>query len=418
MLASLRKYYTQDEKSISLFFLGTIFLFLSLYLTIGSGSFELWGASFLSLLILWKYPSKGALFSIILVAVAALWSHLFVTDTHLWQLGLEFSVLSSLLVMALTSKDLEESILKIKEKLVVDLEKQGEADQKFSNYSAELEKEKEAIFESKSEVERALSSSKEENGKLQHLIDTMNETGKELARGREALLSDLNDKAQNVCVLKRELEELQKNSHLPTDSERINRENQNLLIEVNAAKSELHKNKKEREEITNLLAQEKIKRNASDTKCESLVKEYNQLKQEKNLKTVSPSEIAQLKKLNADLQKSLSEKVDRLGTLHQKVEDLKQIEPVYFQLRKQFEEKNQVLHEARSQLFRTESEIMSLERKNQSLEQRFDPAIEKLLGEMSEIDQELELFKSENEELIGLITKLSQPEEKGPDLFY
>lgn len=79
------------------------------------------------------------------------------------------------------------------------------------------------------------------------------------------------------------------------------------------------------------------------------------------------------------------------------------VELKYNQLRKQFEEKNQILHETRKELFHKDTELQTLK-----LQQEIpvDPLIKPMQQEMEDLHQETSQLREENQELQDLISAL------------
>lgn len=64
------------------------------------------------------------------------------------------------------------------------------------------------------------------------------------------------------------------------------------------------------------------------------------------------------------------------------------IEPLYRQLKEQFEKKNEILHETRGALFRAETELASLQKEKEEWGMTTDPLAQDLLGELARLEEE------------------------------
>ncbi len=72
--------------------LGPVFLIISLFLAAQKAyNADLYLIAILSLGLCYRYRQKGMAFSLFILAVGALFKHIFVVDGHIWQLGLELS---------------------------------------------------------------------------------------------------------------------------------------------------------------------------------------------------------------------------------------------------------------------------------------------------------------------------------------
>lgn len=91
---------------------------------------------------------------------------------------------------------------------------------------------------------------------------------------------------------------------------------------------------------------------------------------------------------------------EQIGFLQEKMQSLAQIEPLFKQLKNQFDEKNKVLHQTRSDLFKADTELKTLHiEKEQSAQ--FIPE------EIIQLDEELVRLEEENQELQDLVSVLS-----------
>jgi chromosome segregation ATPase len=96
---------------------------------------------------------------------------------------------------------------------------------------------------------------------------------------------------------------------------------------------------------------------------------------------------------------------EKLKFAEEKMVHLSQIEHLYLQLKKQFEEKNQVLHKARSDLFKVETEFERLKIEKASLE--LNPIPKEVTFELEYLSKEVQALEDENRELQDLISVLS-----------
>ncbi len=113
------------------------------------------------------------------------------------------------------------------------------------------------------------------------------------------------------------------------------------------------------------------------------------------------------------LEKERAELLEQLAHAQEKSHALSQIEPLYKQLKKQFEEKNQILHQVRSELFKTDTELQKLQMEKQQAALQFNPVPPELTNELEALDLKLQELEEENRELQELITLLS-PLEASP----
>lgn len=92
---------------------------------------------------------------------------------------------------------------------------------------------------------------------------------------------------------------------------------------------------------------------------------------------------------------------------------LSQTEPMLRQLKKQFEERNQTLHETRSELFKVDTELKRVAMEKVALE--LNPIPKEFEAELLSLGEKVTFLEDENQQLQELIEKLmagSQDEEK------
>jgi hypothetical protein len=85
-----------------------------------------------------------------------------------------------------------------------------------------------------------------------------------------------------------------------------------------------------------------------------------------------------------------------------------QIELLYQQLKAQFEEKNQILHQTRAKLFQSDTELQTLQKKLQEKEFETQPLFNEMNEEVGLLAEEMFALQCENQELQTLISYLMQ----------
>ncbi len=91
---------------------------------------------------------------------------------------------------------------------------------------------------------------------------------------------------------------------------------------------------------------------------------------------------------------------EQIGFLQEKMQSLAQIEPLFKQLKNQFDEKNKVLHQTRSDLFKADTELKTLH-----IEKEQSASI--IPAEIVQLDEEIVRLEEENQELLDLVSILS-----------
>jgi hypothetical protein len=94
-----------------------------------------------------------------------------------------------------------------------------------------------------------------------------------------------------------------------------------------------------------------------------------------------------------------------LAHVREKALHLSQIEPLFHQLKKQFEEKAHVLHQTRSHLFAADTELQKLRMEKAALE--LNPLPKEVECELQDFGKQIEFLEEENIQLQELVTLLS-----------
>ena len=97
-------------------------------------------------------------------------------------------------------------------------------------------------------------------------------------------------------------------------------------------------------------------------------------------------------------------------------EQYRRIEGSFEQLRKQFDEKEQVLHHTRTELFRIEGKLFVKEREEENQQCELDPQEEKLVAEFHDLEEEKEELEKENLLLQDIIQILNEKLQPSPTL--
>lgn len=278
---------------------------------------------------------RGFAYALILLGVTAFIMHGFFTSRHLWQLGLELSLAFSFLVTALSQE------------------------------------------ESASETE-TLTSQLEARGL------TLRNLEEELQRARETHLGDKTSADAKISSLQTQLEE--------TDKDHASLQILNEVLRKTAAThiekaSELEKNSIDLERKVSLLRQELSLYQQPLPNRDELMRELNTARVERE----------QTHLINETLAKLHAQKCQELAEL-QLPKGPSQTDLLYHQLRKQFDEKNQILHQTRQELFCRETELEALKMVQ-----------EQHIPDFPDFHEELERLLEENKNLEVLVSTLSQP---------
>ncbi len=119
-----------------------------------------------------------------------------------------------------------------------------------------------------------------------------------------------------------------------------------------------------------------------------------------------------LRKTSAKQSKEQEALQQQIANLHETIQDrehqiaqLEHLRQLHLQLKNQFEEKNQILHLTRRELFATETRLQRAALEQE--EKKFLPSFSPLEQELIALEQERASLETENQELTELVTLLS-----------
>lgn len=139
-----------------------------------------------------------------------------------------------------------------------------------------------------------------------------------------------------------------------------------------------------------------------------LLKEMDDLRaqaiQAKNLVQELRQETEKKQPLLEQIEKERSHFKEQLSYSQEKLQSLIQIEVLFKQLKKQFEEKNQILHETRCDLFKADTELQTLRMEKKELQS--EPISKEFLKELSFLEDEAARLEEENQLLQDLVSHL------------
>jgi len=191
-----------------------------------------------------------------------------------------------------------------------------------------------------------------------------------------------------------------------------------LRDRLEAAMEEIvHLQQKPKEVIQDPLVIEQLQ--CAEEQIESLQQEIALLQQRPKEVVQDPLLVEQLQRAEekiGDLHKEMAQMQpdsrlsEELAYVQEKVVKLSHIEPLFKQLKKQFEEKTQILHQVRSDLFKSDTELQKLRMEKDALE--LNPIPKEVEKEVQDLSAQIVALEDENLQLQELISILSDPAPK------
>ncbi|MDE3046210.1 MAG: hypothetical protein KGJ02_06160 [Verrucomicrobiota bacterium] len=432
----------EEEKNSLWIILGPLFLLCTGMLAARPGfvNADLLLISAFGLFLSAKWRIRGCVYALLLLSLAAIAKHLMMEKNHLWQLGLESSAAFSLLISALVFEQQANSVSSAQQIL-------DTRDQTIRNLEEELTQQKEATSAEQIASNEKLASLQAQYEELQAELSSfqmLNEvlrkstakaieekeqlanTSLGLERRIDQSLCEINDLQIELNRIKNESSLAQQNAQLfhELNETRTKNAQTNLINEtlVRLHAKESHRAKElefEKEQWTTARADAEQALQQARQEWATLQQAIEQMQQEcaslKQSVEASQEENVTLRQQLAEVPTVAApeELVEERGQLLLQVEGLRkqmnqvsQIEPLYRQLKAQFEEKNNVLHQTRVQLFRTDTELQTLKQEIQQQAVAEDPMPPVLRAEIEVIEKENSALSEENLLLQDLVSHL------------
>jgi chromosome segregation ATPase len=433
--------------------LGPIFLLCAITLSLKTGiPYDLLilavGGFFLSS----KLGSRGLGFALSLLGALSAFRHLFLVTDHLWALGVEGALAMSFFITALSSEEDSFWIQTLESQIETRKASLANLEEEIARLQKETADERIVFQEKGSTLQKELEDLQAEHSSIlilnEVLRKNMARSLQEASRFEEAIYAlriEKDEWQKELCDVSAELSRLKNEDGLVLQ----NQELQNELNQARFAAEETHlinetlarlyareslKAKDAEQEATSLksmlqaahqeirrieeplkveLAAAKRKVDALNFEFEKTSKEANraraellkfhEVSSERNfLKERLESAMLELSTQSGKVDPELMEK---LKFAEEKVFELSKIEPLYRQLKQQFEEKNHILHEARSSLFKVETELQRLKIEKAALE--LQPLPKEVERELQGLTEEIARLEEENRELEELVSHLS-----------
>ncbi len=396
-----------DKNILFWVLLGPLFLLTTLFLTSFAPipSKDLFVFSLLAIVFCQKKKQTGLFYSLLALVILSFYKHFFqISQGHLWQLGIEFSLSLGIFISYFSFEHASDIIKSY------DLQKNT---QNESLEKMEQELKKEADFHSRQhknfqyEIDRVNFQLEEKNleiGALKKLAENLRGSLKDIDLEKERILKEAKEKEKQIALLRETIDEYKEQVQTLMENESFEELN-NLKIEKEKIESFSKIIERKLEEKT-LLHQEK---EAELKKMLVLESEYKNkieklLEEKQNLENLlqKEKETALNEKNNTEI--SPEEKM----SYESKISELKKIQSLYSQLKVQFEEKKKLLEETRKELFRSNEKISSFD-KVKELQALDETVLEKdLTLQLGSFESETKRLEEENIHLHDIVSALTK----------
>jgi hypothetical protein len=376
--------------------LGPLFLIFALFLAgraVPIFNYDLAVVAVLGLYLSARWHFRGCIYALILLAISAGIKHVLLPEYHFWQTGLEFSAALSFLITAMTFEEaaaakntlenqtsaqtktiqcLEEDLAKVKEQAATD---SSMAAEKMAALQSQLE-----------EAATEVSTFTVLNDVLRKSTAKALEE-QEICR-EKTLTAVMRDRQWSASH-----ETLQKELSRLRDESSLAHQNAELFHDLNEARFHETQTRLINETLVRLRASENLK-------VKELEKEKKQWQDHLQLRP----KIREVEKLNQEL---LQERTELLTKLQQHPQS-SQYEQLYRQLKGHFDEKNDIIHKARVDLFRTDTELQTVKIKLDQKNLEIDPIIGEVSTEVEKLLEEQTHLYEHIDQLQDLVSHLMQ----------
>lgn len=425
--------------------LGPLFLLMSLSLTILTShpNHDLWWIALLGLAFSWKFEWRGFFSAAIALFFSVLFKHIGLQSHHVWQFGLEASVAIGFWITTYSQDKLKEYVLGFQEEILRGVRKSKALEDELQRRDDQFDSEKNVMQERLDQIKKELEDSEIDKASLKELTRTLKENDAEKEFLNEEYLQEMAIKTRNVQSLELKLAEMQDEVLQLSDGEKLKEKNRSLLNQLNVVRVDKYQSRLINEALAKTLTRE-IKKKEIDHihTIQSLETERDELKQ--NIVSLQKEVDSASKEASGQSEERSKEYLEKIQSLEKERNDLKQktvalqkeievslkktssvkpapaessdhhrrIEASFRQLKKQFDEKKQVLHQTRTELFRLEGQLFAKEREEENQKFEPDPEEVKFVSDLQILEEETENLENENlmlHEIIQMLNDKIQP---------
>lgn len=435
---------------------GPIFLLCTASLSVKAAiPFDLLGVAVVGLFLSARLQVRGCYYSLILLGTAAALKHAFLSTDHLWYLGIEGSLGLAFFITALSFEQGTTWIESLQSQMQIQKSTLENLEEELVKVRQTAQEQQIAFQEKVSTFQKELEEVQTEHSSLLILNEVLRKTTARYAKESEIAAEALQDAMRQIDFIRGDYEACERALARFKNSDALAIQNTELLKELNQARYDKEETHLINETLARLHLREVLKAKDADQEAASLQEELTSLHKEVQ-RVVRPLEedlatarnqiqtlqsefetksqeahwarqqLLQLAEVQGErnllkekLQAALNEIallqsravdpqiVEQLKSAQEKVLHLSQMEPLFKQLKKQFDEKNQILHDTRAVFFKTDTELQKLKMEKAALD--LSPLPKEVENELENLSEQVTLLEEENLELHELISILADP---------
>lgn len=373
--------------------IGPISLFCAVLVGLQKTNLDLVFLAMIGMFLCMRGRMRGLVYSLIFLGIGALIKHAFFLDSHGWQLGIETSVAIGLGMTALAADGMHQ-----KEALLLD--RVAMQKKTIQNLEEDVEKSREnalqervALNDRLTSVQKELDENVSELSSLQILNDVLRKTSSSTNQEKEKIAGHVIEKEKQVLALQDLLKQLQQECSVYQQTV------QEREFDLNHLQEEMHELTVRQGEESGRVAKYEEDLSAALQAKESAEAKLLQVQAERDRQQATLDRQSQ-----EHFDEQITQKDHAIAVLQEQLQALSQTELLYHQLKKQFEEKNRILHQTRRNLFYVETvfDAMKIDQDRQN-ENEPDLWETKLISELSNTEEERLALEQENEELHHIV---------------
>jgi len=432
--------------------IGPLFLLCSLTLAAQVGSvfnFDLLCVAVVGLVFCVKWEMRGCAYALLLLGISACIKHLIINGPHALQFGLEGSVGFAFLISGLSFEQGSSFLGSLNQQLDTKDQTIQNLEEELDRLKEEHSKEQIAFSEKQGALSQQIEELQSEFSSIVMLNEVLRKTTARVSEEKEVVADAALQSGRKISQLLQEMDVVQKELHRLSNESTLGIQNGELIKEINEVRYKEHQTHQINETLARLHAKESQKARELEGKLQETVEQLSFAKRDA---AMNSSQVEQLMAQMQNLQ-SAQQAVEQLQTernffrervqavetelslktkkleevakphidallpekelmqaqiqlLREQLATHVQIEPLYRQLKTQFEEKNQVLHQTRAQLFQTDAQLQTLKIEMEQKTLEVDPLPPAIRNELSSIEEENKVLQDENLLLQDLVTSL------------
>jgi len=441
---------------------GPISLLLTVSLPV---PFELVLLSAVGLFLSARMQIRGFCYALALLGIGSILEHVFFITDHLWYLGIEGSVACAFFITALASEQGASWLESLHSQMDTRKAALENLEEELAKVQETGQEQQMAFQEKVSTLQKELEEMQTEHSSILMLNEVLRKTTARHVKETDSIATALHDMRRQRELLQSDYEACDRELARLKNSDALVLQNADLLKELNQARIDKEQTHLINETLARLHLKEALKAKEADKEAADLQEQLSAAHKEvRRIAEPLAEELGlarhqaqsfqfefekaneeanrartQLLKLNEiqternflreRLEAALNEisllqakhpvvvrepeviiqtdpqVVEQLKFAHEKMLHLSQIEPLFKQLKKQFDEKNQILHETRSVYFKADTELQRLKIEKAALE--LNPVPKEVERELENLGEQILALEEENQELQELICILT-----------